>query len=314
MSELSELDVVEVSLVDKAANKRQFLVMKSQDGGSNMNELILNCEDGMEDVLEAVAKVDKGTADILKSILADDKNVAEAIAKAAEEIRPAMSMALKALATVKKDLGTGALEMIAKALEIELPTVEVEVEKAADGEDDEAKKAIKKAAPGVVFKEDGSPDFATVPEEVRPMLEMLWKQNEESVKKATAMELTLKAERDDRLNKEFITKAEDFKHLSVEAAKFGPILKNAFEKLDQSEYDELMRVLKAADKGMSEVFKETGSENDDDNGEATATQKLEKHASTIAKRDGISLEVAFVKAMDEYPDLAAQERSERNTH
>lgn len=309
MSELSEIEVGEVSLVDKAANKRKFLIMKSQNGDITMgNELVLKCEEGMEDVLKAVAKVDQNHASILKAILADNTDVKTAIEKADDSIKPAMIMAVNALATVKKELGTAALEMIAKALDIELPKVEV----AKEEETDETKAAIQKAAPSVVFKEDGSPDFDTVGAEIRPMLEMLWKQNETSAKQTQALELTLKSERDERLDKEFISKAAAFKHLTSDSAVLGPILKAASENLDENQFKELDRILKAADKGMASVFKEFGSEEEDED-DMDATKKLQKKAVDIAKRDGISKEKAFVKALDEYPDLAAQERAER-TH
>ena len=46
-----------------------------------------------------------------------------------------------------------------------------------------------------------------IPDEVRAQVENLWKANEEAVKKAAELEEVLKAERDERLTKEFIAKA-----------------------------------------------------------------------------------------------------------
>ena len=80
MSELTDLEVIEVSLVDKAANKRNFLILKNK-GDGNMNELILNVEQGHEEILKAIAdalKVD-GASDIFKAVTPMVSNVQEAI-------------------------------------------------------------------------------------------------------------------------------------------------------------------------------------------------------------------------------------------
>jgi len=151
------------------------------------------------------------------------------------------------------------------------------------------------------------------------MVEELWKANEtnaEAIKKAEAKaeetDKILKAERDERLLKEFVTKADGFKNLSVKSDVFGKILKKISAALSDDENKELDRVLKSADDNITNLFKEYGHDNDNDD-DASAVAQLEKAAVTIAKRDGITKEVAFVKAMDENPELAKKELAER-TH
>lgn len=69
-----------------------------------------------------------------------------------------------------------------------------------------------------------------------------------------------KAERDARVTREFITKAEAYRALPVEAEKFGPVLKSVSEKLTKEEADAIDTLLKAADEQIAagELFKEQG--------------------------------------------------------
>lgn len=324
MPELTDLDVVEVSLVDKAANKRKFLILKSQGGDAMDNELILNCEDGMEDILKAIA------------LAGDDEAAWEAElkkAKLTDKGMKAVKAALRALNGVKMELPKNILEALARLGGYGYAAPEMEKQKAkeedmakqkAKEEEDMAKQKAKdeeemakqkkdKEKYGYKMKKDGSPDFDSIPDEVRPMVESLWKQSNEAILKAQATEATLAKERDERLTKEFIQKARtSFGRLSIKADEFGPILKAAFQKLDKAEYEELDRVLRSADEAMDQLFIEKGTSLSDDAGTQPAVIKLEKAAEKIATRDGITREQAFIKALNEYPDLAAQERKERD--
>ena len=321
---MTDVDVLEVSLVDKAANKRKFLVLKQEGEFDMPNEIVLNVEDGQEDVLKAVAtalqtdgfetvlkSLVSGFADkavLIKAVFADDTKLMDAVIKAEipEKARGAVVLALKALGDVKADLPETVMKSIAEIGEYKVP--EKIVEKIVKAEPKPTYSTIQK-------NEDGTFNLSGIPEEMRPMVEQLWKANEEAITKSDKLEKTLKAERDERLTRDYVAKAEGFDKLAIEAKTFGPILKSAADKLTAEEFGELERVLRAANTAASKAFQEAGSdEGDDDDDKDTATKKLEKAAVAIAKRDKITEQQAFVKAMDEHPELAKQERDERTAH
>lgn len=332
MPELTEVEVQEVSLVDRAANKRKFLMLKAQGKGAknmNTNELILDVEEGMEDIIKAIALVEdpgEQEAEIEKMAALSDKS------------KRACKMALRLLNAVKTDMPNDIMKKLAEmagygyaAPEKKEATAKQQEGYAKPQEDEqtvEQKKAKAKAEEdklkaaaaagkgktnyGYKLKKDGTPDFEDMPQEMRPMVESLWKQSEDSIRKAQALENTLHQEREERRTKEFIAKAAGFEHLSIEADKFGPILKKVAEALDETEFNEMNRILKAADDSLGVVFKEIGSNNEPD--ESNIYVKIDKEAVKIAKRDGITREQGYVKALDENPELAKQERLERDKH
>lgn len=89
-----------------------------------------------------------------------------------------------------------------------------------------------------------------------------------------------KSEREIRVTREFVAKADEFKALPFKASEFGPVLKSASEKLTKDEYEELSRVLKAADEQIakSELFKEAGRSGEPQSSDAqdALTQKAEE--------------------------------------
>jgi hypothetical protein len=332
---LHEVEVVEVSLVDKAANKRKFLVTKSDKGGHTMtDELVLNVEnEEVANVLKSITEMDGDKIAAIKSLSeldqdtlatlmkyeSDDEDLTAAIQKAgiSDKAQKAVKVALQALSAVKDELGGDIMKKLAAAGGFPFPAGD----KKKPEEDDKMteKQKTQKSAEGgdvmaLVKKDaDGNADFSDVPENVRPLVAQLWKQNEEAIRKAEETETILKQERDQRVLKEFIQKAEGFQHLGVEPTKFGAILKACKESLDESMFTELERVLKTADEKMAPLFKElgTGGEGDDDQ---SAYAQLEKKAQEIRKSEGsLSFEQAFVKAVDQNPDLAQKEREERNS-
>ena len=322
MSELTDLEVFEVSLVDKAANKRTFLILKNE-GDLTMNELILNVDEAHGEILKAVAQAlgtegadaifkaivpmvdDAQAVTILKAVLAEDKNLLDAIVKAgvSTKAQAAVKAALQALKAVESEMPEDMMKMLAKAGGFPFPFA-----KPKPGEEDKtpAKKSydIKKNA-------DGTLDLSGVPEDVRPMVESLWKANEANEVRSINLEKTLKAERDERVRKEFVAKAAGFTKLSVDPNKFGLVLMKAADSMEEEDYAELERVLRGADAGLVDLFKQLGTDTDSVEDEEDPTIKLEKAAIAIAKRDGITPQQAFVKAMDENPTLAAQERAQR---
>lgn len=339
-SNLTELDVVEVSLVDKAANKRKFLIMKNDGniGESDMpkekedNGVVLNVEsEATAEVLKSIAEMDDDRIAAIKSLSEldqetlttllkyeeSDKDLAEAITKAgiSDKAQKAVKVALQALSSVKNELGDDIMKKLAAAGGF--PAPKDDEKKKPEGDKEMTEKSKDKGSdPMALVKknDDGTADFTDVPENVRPLVEQLWKQNEETAQRAAENERILKEERDTRVLKEYVHKAEGFKHLGVDPEKFGGILKSASEKLSTEEFAELNRVLKAADEKMAPLFKELGTGGDGEE-DTSAYAQLEKKAEEIQKSSDGSLtkQQAFTKALDLYPDLAKKEMEERST-
>ena len=354
MAELSHIDVGEVSLVDKAANKRKFLILKTE-GDQDMPELILEVKKGSEDffknLAESVTKDDSIIKDIenvqkedvrksLSLVTTDD--AVKAVLKAMED--DAVKGAIEAVSTSKTSMdiisavaadsdvdkeveavvnkaeGSGESKLnISQAIKAALKALKTaKAELPGDVLDTLAKfSGIKKAVDGLVGikkNEDGSLDLRDVPENMKATVSSLFKSSEDAIKKAEETEKVLKAERDERLNAAFIEKAEGYDHLALDSKKVGPILKKMAEALTKEEYSEIDTVLKGASGSLEELFKIKGKDGtgDDDN-DNSAYGQLAKKAESISKRDKITPQQAFVKALDEYPELAAQERAEKKS-
>ena len=174
-----------------------------------------------------------------------------------------------------------------------------ELEKAAKPEDNPAPVDLSKADPAVrALLEKAAADQAAMAER----LEKAEKATEESDKLA-------KAERETRLTREFVAKAETFKSLPVEAAKFGPVLKSAAEKLTKEESDELDRVLKAAAAQLTEglLFKEQGQSGQPAPAADSAIAEVQQKAEQIKKADPkMSDGQALQAAMSSDRDLQAR--------
>jgi hypothetical protein len=156
---------------------------------------------------------------------------------------------------------------------------------------------------------------ADLPEPVRKALQKAAEREqaaterlEKAEKAASEAEQLAKAERDARQTAEFVQKAEGYKGLSIEAAKFGPILKSAAEKLTKDEVAELDRVLKAADEAIvtGELFKQQGRDGAPPAADS-AIAEVQRKAEELKKADPqLSESQALDKAMTS--DRGLQER------
>lgn len=310
MPQLTDLDVEWVSLVDRAAVRdpveqsepNRFLIWKREksQGGHPMSKLTKELLDQLGDAVEK--------EDALGKLVekAEDSDTAAL----------AVTGATRLLSTVKADLTPEAVAEVVKAAGLKLPEAEgptltaksadelVTALKGAEVEESvvkEVEDALAKAA------EKAELEKADLPPAVKAALEKAEADRAEDRKRIAKAEADAKAERDARLNKEFVAKAEEFKGLTVEPAKLGPILKAASEKLDKADFEELERVLKAADEQVakSELFKEAGA-----NGTVTpsgAYEEATKKAEEIRKSDSkLTQEQALEKAFE--ADPALQER------
>jgi hypothetical protein len=128
-------------------------------------------------------------------------------------------------------------------------------------------------------------DKADLPPAVVARLEKAETEAQELRKSAEEATSLAKAERDIRVTREFVAKAEKFTSLTVDPAVFGPVLKSASEKLTADESAELDRVLKAADEQLrqSGLLKEAGVSGD---AKATGPEgELAQKAEELRKAD-----------------------------
>ena len=121
--------------------------------------------------------------------------------------------------------------------------------------------------------------------------------------RAEAAEQIAKAERDFRLEREFIAKAAEFDRLPVDAAEFGPVLKAAAEVLTEEQFDAITSVLAAANESVAqgnlftEVGKATSFAND------SSMSRIEKAAARLREGSDMTRAESIAKAVEADPSL-----------
>lgn len=143
---------------------------------------------------------------------------------------------------------------------------------------------------------------ADLPEPVRKALEkaeeaekLAKAEREALAKRVEDSETIAKAERDLRVTREFVAKAAGYSALSIEAEKFGPVLKAASETLSKEAYEAIETVLKAADNQVDAnnmLLKSLGQDGEPDGGGGGSdlTRKaddLQKADSTLTRTEAM---------------------------
>lgn len=300
MPHLKSLDVEYVSLVDRAACRdaveqsqpMRFYLWKREDpsqGGHSMSKLT---DELLKQLGEPVAK---------------QEDLAKLVEKAeqSEEVSKAMDGVTRLLATHKGDLTPEILAEVAKAAGLELPEAEAPVLKAETTS--ELIDVLKSAEIGesVIAEVEAALEKAAEKAEIAKADPETRARLEKAEARAEKAEQIAKEERDARLEKEFVAKAEELTgSLPTTGADLGPVLKEANEKLDKASYERLEELLKAANAGIEsgELFKEQGAGGAQPAGDAfeEATRKAEE----IRKADPkLSDAEALQKALESDPDL-----------
>ena len=185
----------------------------------------------------------------------------------------------------------------------------------------------KKAAQAA--KEKQMPDEST--EQIKKLQEDLTAATqlaEEEARKREAVEKSLKEQadtlatlkkqvdeaRDAAKLAEFKKTVDAFEHLPVKADVFAPILKKAADVLDKAEFEELMRVLKAADNAGAGNFSEIGT-GGHDTVVRSATEEADAKADELVAKSSGSLDKnkALGIVMAQNPKLAHRVRRESYT-
>jgi hypothetical protein len=137
-------------------------------------------------------------------------------------------------------------------------------------------------------------------EAVNKALEEVTKANE----RAEAAEEIAKAERDFRLNQEYISKARAYTNLPLDAAEFGPVLKRLHEAMEDEDVAVVEKALAAANEamGQSGIYSEIGKRGI--GGEFSVVSKVDDQArSLVEKSENLSLEQARLQVLESNPRL-----------
>jgi hypothetical protein len=117
--------------------------------------------------------------------------------------------------------------------------------------------------------------------------------------RAAAAEAIAKAERDHRLEQEYIAKAGELSHLSVNAAEFGTVLKNMADVLDADDFAAVWQVLSAANANVSKsgMFTELGKAAANDSNNTMSV--IEKAAAALRQNNPtMTREQSIAKAVE----------------
>ena len=310
LRELRDVEVFEVSLVGAPANRRKFLLFKSDDEseGGDMSDFLNQLEEELREPAEKTEAEGQATeAEVQEP---------EAQPEAAVATEPEASAGTEAEAEAETEAGPEAGEPEESPLPEAEPT-----EKLSQKAKDAIKRALKvlwevraELPKGLLtnlgalvgYPAYGYPQPAKkseLPAEVKKQLDALFKEREELLKRLERAEEIAKAERDLRLTKEFIAKAEDeLPALPIKPEEFGPVLKQLHE-LDEGLYEKVFEVLKSTNELLAkgEFFKEIGSSVEQP---ASAREKLKAKAEELMKANpGMSRAEAYERVIKSEPEL-----------
>jgi len=264
-TEVVDYDVLEVSLVSRAASRKQFLLLKSEEvEGMDLEELV-----------EIIAKVEAEGEDQLDELLKEGLS---------EKAVAAVRAALRLLNAYRDELPATILQTLAQLAGYGYPEPAVEKK----SEEGRAEEPVSKSL-----------DLSDLPLEVRSRVEALWKRYEEVLKRAEDLEEELRAEREAQREREFLAKAQEFSLPGIEAEALGRLLKRIDDALPD-EYPVMERILRAADQVVREsaLFKELGADT------GGSGEDLESAiAELMAKDPGLTREMAVDRLIADRPDL-----------
>ena len=150
-------------------------------------------------------------------------------------------------------------------------------------------------------EEEYSDDISNILKGADPEIVELFKAAED---RAAVAEEIAKAERENRLQREFIEKAATYDSLPIETGAFGSVLKDAAEGMNADTYNALTTVLAAANEAISQggLLNEIGVTKSFD--AETGMGRIEQVASVLqAENTDLTREAAIAKAVTDDPSL-----------
>ena len=264
---LKELETHEVSIVDRPANRRTFLVLKNETsiGDKDMEDKILSLLDtpfeNEEQYLETLKKNE----------MSDD--AIQAIAAAMRLLKPHQeTLSGEGMSVVKELLG-------------------IEEEEKTSGDNEGAA--------------DTELDINEVPADVRNQVESLFKSQSEAIQKAEELEKEINVMKAEKLRKQFVAKAEsDFASIpGTTAVDLGELLQE-LTAVAPDATAKIESILESVNKAMetSEVLEEAGQAVVEESG--TAWDKVEARAAELRKGNpDLSVYQARAKVLESNTDL-----------
>ena len=308
---LTDITTNEVSLVGKGANRKKFLLFKS-DKEDEMDELI-------KELLEETQAID-GEKDLLADLKKGKFSPAEASqVQAALRLLSANTdkvkksgIVVKAFETVKEPekVDAKAVAAFLKGAKVE-DRAEISKELGLDATrfEEGLTQPIKKDALGNILKADGSLDLDNVPKELRPAMQLLFKSSTDN-----AAALKVANEKIEKADKEakrsvWIKKADEFKDLpgtNVEE------LADTLMELSESSAEKIMQQLRASKEVIKEggFFTEQGRPGDG-SGTGSTIEKVNTLAKgLVQKNEKLSNADALQQVLRDNPALYAEYKKE----
>ena len=261
---LTDMEFDEISLVTRPANQLSKVVLY-KSGDIEMPE----AEDEVFDLDDTLDKGGYKKDD-------DDESETDRIVDEDEAILRLKESKKK----VKKDEEVESMLNYIEALESANETLMAKLDEAGEESFEEYDHILKGADPEIVELFKAAEERAAVAEEIA------------------------KAERENRLQREFIEKAATYDSLPVETATFGIVLKDASESMDADTYDALTTVLAAANEAISQggLMSEIGVTKSFDAGSGMG--RIEQVASVLqSENTDLTREAAIAKAVTDDPSL-----------
>lgn len=324
MKRLSDLEAAEVSLVERGANKRKFLIFKNQKGKLMDKEL-----------LEQIKKADPKAMKAVEKVLKEYSEKMEEEGKEAmdERTQAALKAAARILTPFKEKIGGELMGKILEAagMEMEGEKPEVEIEMGDDLEKEEHEKAQASQSPSPVLVESikaleegikklgeqiypdgkiklkseeemekadetekmedavsksliskgGSLDLRAVPKAVRPVVEAIYKSQQELVKKNNELSEKLANKEREAIRKSYEGQVAGFTHI---ADKEG--LVDSLVTMTPDQAGQVLKSLGAANAQIEkgDLFKEVGSGLSA--GTRTSWEAIEKAAEGFVAKSG----------------------------
>ena len=294
-NELTDLETIEVSLVDSGANKRTFAIRKSEkDTMEVINAILAAPFEHKEIVAEHIKKME------MSEQAAEAVEAAMQLLSAVQEEMPEYMMKqLMGLAGMSKaededeeaEKAEGD-EDEEKPLPVEEGTDEEETEKAEDGEEDE---------------EEMQKRLAALPEDMRGMVEQLWKSNKDAVTKAAELESQIKKAQDEKRLGECVVKARiELGSLPTKADELGAFIKS-LDNADEGHSKFILGLLKSTNALIknSAITGEVGKSTTDAE-QLDAVAKAEQMADAMVEKEGIKKGVALGRVWKTNPALYAE--------
>lgn len=174
-----------------------------------------------------------------------------------------------------------------------------------DAEIETLKADLKKAEDSGLIVKSEEEQFEALLEKADPAVRVLLKKQADDLKAAQEI---AKAEREDRISKEYVAKAESLPMLAEDKAEFGGLLRKTAEALGD-DFPKFEQVLKAANEQIAKgnLFEEFGS----GGGQVTVSKSVEAAAAEIRKTEPtLTEEQAIAKAYEANPALLAADMTQ----